>query len=174
MTSAQWAAKQRAKLEGIANCFNQVVVSIHAQQTQRIFVDGKNSNNSNIGTYNSTDPLYVNPSTAPKKFPTKGKTGQTVFKNGRKHKTGYFRSYKDFRQNQGRQTGTVDLRLTGLMFRDFAASIVREGNRWIVGFKNKENIGKYQGAQEKYGEVFKFTEAERKKFREVAAKCWNQ
>lgn len=174
MTAAQWAARQRAKLDNISNCFTQVVVSVHTIQTQRIFVEGKNSNGSNIGAYNSTDPLYVNPNNAPKKFPTKGKTGKTVFKNGRKHKTGYFTSYKAFRQNQGRQTGTVDLRLSGIMFRDFAASIVRQGNIWVVGFKNKENVGKFEGAQEKYGEVFKFTEAERKKFREVAAKCFNQ
>jgi hypothetical protein len=175
MTSAQWAAKEKARFETLSVCFGRVVADVHALQTQRIFVDGQNSQNTGIGSYNTTDPLYVNPANAPKKFPTKGKTGKSRFKNGKPHKTGYFKSYSSFRQAQGRQTAVVDLRLSGMLFRDYASSLLRLDNKWIAGVKNKENAGKINGAIKKYGAtVFKLTDSERKILNERAAKCFNQ
>ena len=175
MTSAQFAANQRARFEKIADCFGIAVADVHALQTQRIFVQGQNSNNASIGAYNTSNSLYVNPKYAPKSFPTKGKTGQTVFKNGNQHKTGYFTSYASFRNAQGRQTSTVDLRLSGVLFRDYASSILRNGNSWFVGVKNKENLGKLQGAIDKYGAtVFMLSAQEKEVLKTRAAKCFNQ
>ena len=175
MNVQQWAAQQRAKFEKIANCFGVAVNDVHALQTQRIFVAGQNSTNGAIGSYNTTDPLYVNPKYSPKKFPTKGKTGSSKFKNGKAHKTGYFTSYSSFRQAIGRQTSVVDLRLSGALFRDYASSLVRQGDRWIVGVKNKDNLGKLQGAIERYGAtVFMLTKTERELLKTRAAKCFNQ
>jgi hypothetical protein len=175
MNSAQWIAKQRAKFEKIGVCFGVAVADVHALQTQRIFVGGKNSQDANIGSYNTSNPLYVNPKYAPKKFPTRGKNGATKFKNGRAHKTGYFTSYSSFRQNQGRQTATVDLRLSGALFRDYASSLIRIDNKWYSGVKNLDNANKLKGAIEKYGAtVFRLTASERKILNERAAKCFNQ
>jgi hypothetical protein len=175
MTSAQWATLQRAKFDKIGLCFGRAVADVHALQTQRIFVEGQNSGNAGIGRYNTTNPLYVNPNNAPKKFPTKGKTGKSRFKNGQPHKTGYFKSYSSFRQAQGRQTAVVDLRLSGALFRDYASSLLRIDNKWITGVKNKDNGGKIRGAINKYGAtVFKLSDNERKILNERAAKCFNQ
>lgn len=175
MNLNQWAAGQRAKFDRVGVCFGVVVSDVHAMQTQRIFVGGKNSQNSNIGSYNTSNPLYVNPKYAPKKFPTRGKNGATKFKNGKQHKAGYFTSYSAFRQNQGRQTAFVDLRLSGALFRDYASSIVRIDNKYIVGVKNKDNADKLQGAIKKYGAtVFRLTPNELKIFKERMPKCFNQ
>jgi hypothetical protein len=174
MNSAQWIALQRAKFEKIGVCFGRAVSDVHALQTQRIFVSGKNSQDANIGSYNTSNPLYVNPKYAPKKFPTRGKNGATRFKNGKPHKTGYFTSYSSFRQNQGRQTATVDLRLSGALFRDYASSLIRIDNKWYSGVKNKDNADKLKGAIDKYGAtVFKLTPTELKLLNTRAAKCFN-
>lgn len=127
------------------------VSEVHARQVKRIFTDGLNGNGVKIGSYNSTDPLYVDPDKSPKKFPTKGKTGSDTFKSGIKHKTGYFDSYKAFRQAISRETSFVNLRLNENLKFDFTNSLTLNGNVYQSGVKKKENVGKVDGATDKYG-----------------------
>src|SRR5690606_31005031 len=103
---AEYIASQNERFEKFQNgeALELAVRDTHAKQVQRIFVDGKNSSDSQIGKYNTTDPLYVNPKNAPKNTSVRGKYGQNTFSNGNKHKTTYFGSYSEFRQSQGRES----------------------------------------------------------------------
>ena len=82
---------------------------------QRIFREGLASDGSLIGTY-SKSPFYVNPNNetlfigVPKpKFKPEGKYGQTVFKNGKPHKTKYLANgYLELRNSIGRVAQNSD------------------------------------------------------------------
>lgn len=153
MTTAEFNKKLDEQLKEISNAkFLLTSVSeVHSRQVKRIFNTGINGDGGKIGSYDTKDPLYVNPDDSPKKFPTKGKTGQTVFKSGKKHKTGYFDSYKAFRQAISRETGFVNLRLTENLKLDFTNSLTLMGGMYVTGTKKKENSDKVNGAIDKYG-----------------------
>jgi hypothetical protein len=171
MTTEEYIAKMRKNLNEILQNNKPLAAAVattHAEQMQRIFTKGKDSTGGNIGAYNSTDPLYVNPNTAPRKFPKKGKTGKTKFKNGNDHKTGFFSSYKAFRASQGRQTSFVDLVLSGQLRSDVSNSLTRlNSNVWVTGTKNSANSEKAAGAEAKYGNIFNLNTDEKKEFKEV-------
>lgn len=145
------------------------VKSIMSLQSKRIFLDGKNSEQSIIGTYSNKE-LYVNP-TKPNKwsFPTKGKTGKDTFDNGNKHKTGYFKNYLGFKTTVGRNKRfkTVDLFLTGSLHRKWA-------NKETVGQAEAIKINQHnymttlddenQKKVERYGNVFGLSSKERSEF----------
>ena len=97
------------------------VKSVMALQSKRIWLEGRNKNGSAIGTYSKNE-LYINPKNSPKKFPTKGKYGETKFANGEKHKTGYFSNYLDYKKKIGRNknVSTVNLQLYGELSRNWA------------------------------------------------------
>lgn len=97
--------------------------------------EGKALDGTLIGSYNSTNELYVNPAKSPKVFPPRGKNGELKFKNGKPHKTGYFPSYRDFRKTIGRKTGIVNLQLSGKMFEDWI--MMQEGKDWVIGFASE-------------------------------------
>lgn len=93
-----------------------------AEYKQRIFFDGLNTDGGQIGTY-SGNPFYINPnSDALVGVPTSGikpvgKYGQTVFKNGKPHKTKYLSGgYAELRDLTGRQSAYVDLNFSGSLF----------------------------------------------------------
>lgn len=160
MTPEQWIKEHAAKLEQIAETAGKAIATVHAEQVNRIFVDGQRQNGK-IGSYNSSSPLYVNPKYSPKKFTPKGKTGQTTFKNGSRHKTGFFNSYKAFRAAQGRQSSFVDFVLSGSLQSDYKNSLTRQGITWVTGTKNISNSRKLTGLLKKYGsDVFKLTQKE--------------
>lgn len=141
----------------------------HADMVERVFSDGKASDGSEIGNYNATNPLYVNPENAPRGFTTEGKNGEQVFKNGRKRKTKYFRSYQDFRANQQRESGFVNLQLFGNLMSDFSTSLRRVSDRvFESGPRRKESEGKILGNQRRFQKViFAATEKEREVYRET-------
>ncbi len=171
MTTQAYIAKIRSKLEGLKQNNKPLAIAVantHAHQMGRIFIDGKASNGTNIGSYNSTKPLYVNPLTAPKKFAKKGMSGKTKFKNGKPHKTGYFSSYKDFRAALDRPTSFVNLNLSSQLVKDISNSLTKvSANKYVTGTKNKHNSNKLEGAEDKYGKVFSLTKSEREKFKKV-------
>lgn len=145
----------------------------HVKMVERIFEKGENAEGSGIGKYNSTDPLYVNPNDSPKKFPTKGKPskdkpGKTKFKNGESHKTGYFESYKAFREKVGRETDHVNLNLFGNLQNDFGKGVIKLSNEaYISRVSQGDNLDKIKGAEGRYGDVFKLTKVEREHFKDV-------
>lgn len=146
--------------------FALAVKSIMAVQSKRIWLQGKNKEGSPIGTYTGgSDGIYASPK-APKgskrnlpAFPLKGKGGETEFKNGKKHKTGYFKNYPDFKKAIGRnqKVKTVDLFLTGTLASDWAnadstaqANAVRvDQNHYYVSLEkhNMDKIARYNGTE---------------------------
>lgn len=143
------------------------VSEVHARQVKRIFELGLSGDGGKIGQYNSTNPIYVDPDKSPKKFATKGKNGETEFKNGKKHKTGYFDSYKAFRGAINRETSFVNLRLTENLKFDFTNSLTLSGGDYITGTKRKENSDKVDGIAGKYGvETFELSASERQFFKD--------
>jgi len=144
------------------------VVSVTAEMGTRIFAKGLDSNADKIGNYNSTNPIYVNPNKSPKKFATKGKTGETTFENGKKHKTGFFKSYKDFRGAIGRENSFVNIDLSGDLKSDFNSSVQRVSNTKYEQVL-KRNGGKSLGLEKKYGDIFALTTEENLQFLEILA-----
>lgn len=144
-------------------------LTVNADMSERIFVDGKAADHSQIGEYNTTDPLYVNPKMAPKKFPTKGKpidgkAGKTKFANGEPHKTGYFDSYASFRKKVGRKTNKVNLVLFGVLQSDFSKG-PKPTERGAVVTLNGLNALKAEGQEDHFNKViFKHTKEELKKY----------
>lgn len=167
---AEYIASQKDRFEKLQNgdALELAVRDTHAKQVQRIFVDGKNSNDSQIGKYNTTDPLYVNPKNAPKNTPTKGKTGKDTFANGTKHKTSYFDSYNDFRASQGRQTSNVNLNLFGNLRSAYANGLFKVSEReWVVAIPESEYV-KIEGNEERFGgKISDLTKEEHENFIEV-------
>lgn len=141
------------------------VKSIMAVQSKRIWIDGKNKEGANIGEYQNSPDIYISPKAIIKGatkplpgFPLKGKTGKTEFKNGKKHKTGYFKSYPDFKKSIGRnqKVKTVDLFLTGTVASDWAnADTTAQANATKINVNNYQvglndlslkKVDKYNGA----------------------------
>ena len=151
------------------------VVSTHTRVARRIFVKGLKSDGTPIGEYNTTSPLYVNPLTgSPKKFPPAGKPyggkkGREVFAStGKPHKTGYFESYKAFRDKIGKNNKTVNLNLFGILQRDFASGLQQESNSiWYEGVKQEGSADKIVGNEKRFGEIFKHTKDEEEFFVKV-------
>lgn len=142
---------------------------VHTQYLDRIFVKGLNSNNTQIGEYNSKNQLYINDNNSPKTLSKKGKTGKDTFSSGKKHKTTYFESYRDFRDTIGRESSFVNLNLFGLLLSDMTKlRVVSDGVE--VAITNIESINKYKGAKNKYGNVFELTKQEKELYTELLTK----
>lgn len=170
MTTSQLIAKLKADVKLLKEKpLALAAASVHSMVAQRIFEKGQNAGDTKIGDYNNSNEIYVNPKSSPKKFSTKGKDGKTKFKNGKPHKTGYFKSYKSFRTAIGRQTAFIDLKLSGLLSKDFSNSLQKSGQVWISGVKNKANVGKVEGAEDRYNNIFKLSKKERSELKRIAS-----
>lgn len=167
---AEYIESQKERFEKLQSgeALEIAVRDTHAKQVQRIFVEGKNSDDAQIGKYNTTDPLYVNPNNAPKKTPTKGKTGKDTFANGQKHKTTYFDSYSDFRASQGRESSNVNLNLFGNLRSAFANGLFKVSEReWVVAIPLSEYV-KIEGNEDRFGaKISALTKEEHNNFIEV-------
>lgn len=167
---AEYIASQRERFEKIQNgeALEIAVRDTHAKQVQRIFVEGKNSGDSQIGKYSTNDPLYVNPKNAPKNTPVRGKNGQSTFANGNKHKTTYFESYSDFRSEQGRESSFVNLNLFGNLRSSWANGLFKVSDReWVVAIPQSEYV-KVEGNEERFGgKISALTKEEYNNFIEV-------
>lgn len=153
----------------------------HALQTRRIFVRGQNSAGGQIGQYNTTNPLYVNPEKSPGNTagikPPTGKNGATEFKTGKKagqkHKTTWLASYKEYRGRIGKGSDFVNLVLSSDLFKDFASPVYDKDNprpemisvnSYQSRLKREDNQKKMEGAEDKYGEITKLTTEEKQVF----------
>lgn len=172
MTSEEYIRRYKQKINELKASD---IVGIAAQDThsimiERIFDDNENVTNAQIGKYNTTDPLYVSPITSPKKFPPKGKNGNSKFEDGKLHKTGYFKSYSDYRKSQGRKTDKVDLFMFGNLRSDFSKGVVKINNsEYVSKILRDENIKKKEGAEFRFGKIFSLTPKERTNFKQVMA-----
>ena len=159
--------------------FGRAVQSSVQEIGNRIFVEGKNSKGELIGEYNTTDPLYINPKTkSPKSFPPKGMEGETKFKNGNSHKTGYFDSYSDFRKQIGRESKNVNLVLSGDLQSDFRKAKVNSPakatkineNYYTIQLDRALNEKKMEGNEKRFGEITTPQAKEVMLFNEIANK----
>lgn len=169
---AEYIASQKERFERLENgeALEIAVRDTHAKQVQRIFVDGKNSDDSQIGQYNTTEPLYVNPATrSPKDFPKKGKNSDSPkLKNGKDRQTGYFESYSDFKKTIEPGTGSVNLMLFGNLRSAFANGLFKVSEReWVVAIPQSEYV-KIEGNEERFGaKISDLTKEEHNNFIEV-------
>ena len=150
--------------EVINKSVQSAAITIVSQMGERIFQEGKATDGSQIGNYDTEKELYVNPKRAPKSFPTKGKTGKSKFKNGEKHKTCYFESYSAYRKKVGRQSKKVNLVLFGILQSDFvkAPSIK---NNYVSVSVSQNNSDKIDGAESRYDKkIFALSEDEREEY----------
>jgi len=155
---------------------------------KRIFEEGKATSGGRIGRYQTKNkPLYVRDFNSPRKGTKKGKNGNKKFKNGRMHVTTYYNNYSDFRNQMGRRIDTVDLKLSGQLYRNFLNSLEVSNvlgarpvpipskatpkklgtNDWAVVLR-PENMAKALGAEERFKIIFSLTNQERIEFRKTA------
>jgi hypothetical protein len=173
MTADEFALNLQRKMNALDEDnkpFEIGVLSVIQELIPRIFESGIATYESRIGSYNSTNPLYVNTNlNAPIKAPPKGKNGEAKFKNGKTKKTTYFESYKDFRSKQGRESSFVNLDLTGELQRDIAKgtggididSFRFDNNEYRITVDKDINVKKVEGMEAKYGkQIFQPTERE--------------
>jgi hypothetical protein len=137
---------------------------LYGSFVQRIFQKGLAADGSPIGGY-STKPAYFSPKQTgaagvpkprialPQTRVVKGKRqpsltpigkgGQTVFKNGKPHKTAYLATgYSGFRKAYGRQNGKVDLNLTGSLFLSIQLGITKKGVVLFFATQREADIGR--------------------------------
>lgn len=184
-TTAEVIKKIDNQIKGATKAFELAVNTVHAQVTQRIFVDGE-SKNGQIGEYDKTHPLYVSLSESPKKFTPKGKDQKrakktetfniktrkkerlSIKKDHSERKSGYFESYAAYRKAIGRQVDHVDLTLSGNLQSEFR-KLKKEDGEFVASISRGENINKVKGAKHRYGaEVFGVTKKERERIVEIA------
>jgi hypothetical protein len=145
-----------------------------AAVSKRIFTDGKNAEGGSIGSYNSKDPIYLNPKKAfggSKLGAPRNEDGETKFKNGNNRATVYLKSYKDYKSILGKPASGafVNLELSGDMKSDFeSGKAPREVSvhEYVLGFSRTENVLKKKKFEEadKYGKIFALTPKEVEEF----------
>lgn len=174
MTTEQFLEKQRIAFAKIAKGepLAIAVLDTHRQMANRIFINGKDANGTDIGKYNSSKGIYVNPKNSPKKFPTGGQT----FGSKRKYKTKYFPSYKDFKAEIGQQNDKVRLTLFGRLQSDFVTALRKDNNlQFSVSLKESINSKKVEGLEKRFGKkIFALTKKEREGLAKLVQKETNR
>lgn len=154
------------------------VIDIAPKIADRIFNEGKKSDDSAIGQYDTTTPFYVNPDYAPRSGavkakgiqglkPTTGKTGKHIFEStGLPHKTTYVNNYKDFRNRIGRRIDTVNLNLSNDLESDFKTRnpVKINSNEYVMSLKRPLNVRKVEGNEKRFGRTFALTQKEKQHF----------
>lgn len=170
--------KQVADLDTFAVPLQIAAFTTTAKMGERIFDDGKKSDESPIGGQYSTKPIYVNPNTLTVKKSIgalTGKSGSGTFKTGKKagekHKTKYLAGgYEELRDKVGRQTSFVDLRFSGELRMDFgndkqpAEPRKADELEYQIRLDKDINQKKREGMEEKYGTIFAVSEPEKEIF----------
>lgn len=187
-STAEYAAHMQGKIDALIRDdipFKEAVYNDIARKSIRIYEQGMNSNGSQIGKYSTSPAMYVNPDYAPRSGnirtksggklqglkPTVGKTGKSVFKNGKPHKTTYLPGgYKELRNRTGRRIDIVNLRFTNDLFLDWANVATEKQlpvptkinqHSYVIKLKRAHNADKVEGIEKKYGAVFASTPQER-------------
>lgn len=158
-----------------AACFGSL-----ATVKERIHAQGKGSNGDDIGQYNKTTPLYVNPKNSPKQFVPQGKNeikprrvgvfdienhrrrNVAVKELNRERKTKYFNSYDDFKTEIGRnEIGKVNLFLFGGLQNQL--NVIAQGQNIGIGWSDLSFFKRAQALELKYGKkIWALTNDERK------------
>lgn len=143
-------------LQAQTQAVNEGMLQLTADFKDRIFQDGQDNDGNQIGSY-STKPMYVSISSQTSQvkksgLKAKGKYSNKDFANGKKRRSQYFPDgYKGYRDAVGRQSGKVDLFLTGDMFRDIRLGI-SEGSVQLA-FASDFQVQKANGNEERFNKV---------------------
>lgn len=107
-----------------------------AQMSVRIFDKGLAADGSKIVSYDTVRELWVSDSQLPRAGTHTGKTGNPI-------KTSYYENYKALREQQGRQSGFVNLKLTNRLQSEFLNRPLSEN---ITGDPNPHKTGELEYA----------------------------
>jgi hypothetical protein len=174
-----------------------IATSMLGEMSTRIYENGQASDGGEIGQYNATNPLYVNPKNSPVSFQPAGKREATysiktkkassstvrttktvnlatkkevntsIRGNNKERTTKWFASYKNFREEVNRPTDRVNLSLTGTM-NNQCQVIATEGG-YGLGWSNPDYYKRATGFQTKYGKpIWDVTESESAMITEIA------
>ena len=148
---------------------------------RRVFLEGKNSSGSGIGTY-STKPYYASLNATRKRYggrvkasglKARGKNSAAQkFKNGKPRKSRYLQDgYKEFRQQVGRgkNGGKINLDLTGQLRDSIITGTANK--RLVIGVKDARNTKLRKVLELKYGQVFQPTNTEKNAFEDNVTKA---
>ena len=159
-----------ARLQEIADNLDSQAVDVAVVQSmgelqanflQRVFVEGLNSNNSELGNY-SEKPNYFTKEQFVRKsaFKPKGKNGDTAFKVvTRPRKSMYLpQGYKELRQVQARPTDKVNLDYSGSLKN--AYRVFKFGSSVVFGQNDTMEHKKIEGLTDKFSEFQTLTASE--------------
>lgn len=179
ITVAQFSAKIDQKIRELNSdrILRTAVFAVNEARIKRIFEKGQNSGGGKIGNYNSTKPIYVSPEDAPRAVNKRGKTGKAI-------KSGYYPSYKVFRQAMGRESGFINLRLNNELQSDLANAQLSKTSSAIAGvnpikvsnteynvtLKKPINQKKIEVLEGRFGNILRHTKKEIDLFHEVIRK----
>lgn len=190
LTARQWIQKLEAKLKALEQRNVPLEIAVRtttAEQAVRIFQNGQNSSGRRIGSY-STRPRVISPRFAPRSF--KADTFQPFNRaqRARTGKKGYYgkffaQGYKQFRSEQGREAGFINLRLTNDLQSDFANVGMSKNTTSVASprpikvsthiyktsLKRQQNVLKREGLENRFGPIFRLTRKERDTFVRIAA-----
>jgi hypothetical protein len=76
----------------------------------------------------------------------------------------YSPKYIPIRKKRNRQTSFVDLNFEGLLKSDFETSLKWTGNKYVIGTKREKNSIKMEAMEDRFGNIFDLTNAERKNY----------
>lgn len=168
------SAKLKATQDDMDKLLREVANNLYVENSRRIHNEGKDVNDKLIGQGKySTKSTYISLSQSPKKFQAKGKSGNTKFKNGKPHKSGYFpNGYKQFRDTIGRRTSVVNLQLSGKLKTDFI--IKNNGSKWLIGFEGSYGKNISEGLEEKYSQnIWGLSEEGKQQSKEIVERYIN-
>ncbi len=174
MTYQEKILKLRKQLDSLksSEALHIAAQDTHVKMTERIFIQGRNSDGGSIGEYDTKNDLYINPNKSPKGFETKGKPNEkgiakSKFQDGAPHKTGYFKSYKEYRETIGREVSGVNLVLSGDLQNDFGKALIKITDLKFASTLRSDNVKKKEGNEARFGDIFKLTEEEKNNFVDV-------
>jgi hypothetical protein len=169
MTTTEYIKEMEQRLERLIKGEHVFIAvsDVHTQMGERIFNDGKDANNNDIGEYDTKNEIRVSvaKNDLPKKVKGRGfREGQVTAKkvDGSDYKTHYFSSYSALRQEQGVAINKVNLTLTGLLESNFYAGLKKLSNtEYVASLNNDLEIKKARGNEERFKKViFQHTKKE--------------
>ena len=181
MTPGEYADKLRSQLDDLKRNnrpFQLAVYGTVAESCNRIFYSGVTASGSQY-QYNDTTPLYVSEARQKAVLTHKGKTGKSKFKDGKEHKTTYFKSYRELREKQGLEAGFVNWTYYGDLKSDYTNSPPQSNTavpikinlNWYESRLNRPaNLEKYTHLSKRYGDFLNVSPQEETKFYDVLEK----
>lgn len=133
-----------------AKPFQRAVATVHGEMSQRIFEQGEAADGSQIGQYSTTPGTYGMPGKKAKFYPG---------------------GYKQFKQDVGRQSSFVDLKLTRSLQVDFSNGLRKlTPLKYQVAVNQGKNASKWIELEDKYGkDIFDASKSEVDRIQKIIA-----